>query len=130
MEDSHETENPQEALAEIWKWLSSAGNHFTGAWSLNADEEKREHRASLMMKGLPTPLKEGVRGVIRKVALDVGWKAKHIRFLKDRVEFVLKPYPLETRLLEEARSSEFRQAAHRKREETLRSPEGSRSPAP
>lgn len=128
--EPQETADPQEALTEVWRWLSAGGPHFPGGWTLNADDKKKTTRASLQMKGLPKDMRRAVMGVIRKAALDVGWRAKHVRFLVDRVEFELKPYPLEKRLLEEAKREEFRQAARRKREGTPPGRGGSQTPAP
>lgn len=79
------------------------------------DEKKREHRAALLCTEILPQLHKPIKGIIRDSALELGWRAKYIRFQKDRVEFVLKPYPLEARLREQARSEEFRQAARKKR---------------
>lgn len=116
--EPQETADPQEALAEVWRWLSAAGPHFPGGWGLDTDLEKGVHRAYLAMKGLPDNMHNAVRDVIRQTALSVGWRAKHIAISKDRVSFALKPYPLEMRLREEARSEEFRQEARRRRSGT------------
>ena len=114
----------------VWVWLNSAGPHFPGGWSIKADAEKCEHRATLAHKDLPHSMHKTVRGIIRSAALDVGWLAKYVKIGKASVEFSLKPYPLEQRLLAEAKSESFRQAAHRKREESRLHREDSHTPVP
>ena len=119
------------ALAEIWRWLSTAGEHFSGAWTLQGDEKKVEHKATLMLRALPAKsLLGNIKQIVRGSALTVGWRAKNLKFSKDRLEFVLKPYPLEYRLREEARREEFRQAARKKREGTHPGRVHARTPAP
>jgi len=97
---------------------------------LEPNPETGEHKAELAMKALPDNLREHIRGVVRQAALDVGWRAKHVAVLKDRVTFTLKPYPMEKRLADEARSEEFRQEARRRRSGTPLCRAKSRTPEP
>lgn len=130
MEPQEETDDPQQALATIWQWLSSAGPNFPGGWRLSPDPEQHEHKAELSVVALPDKMRKHVKDVIRQAALDAGWLAKHVSFHKDRVAFVLKPYPLEKRLADEARSEEFRQEARRKRLGTPLDRASGRTPEP
>jgi len=130
MEPQEETADPQEALQEVWRWLSSGGPHFPGGWSLDTDDKKREHHAKLQIASLPKDLHTSIRAIIRQVALGLGWRAVHVRFTREHVEFALKPYRVEVRQVQEAQREVFRQAARRKREGTRTNPEGGQTPAP
>lgn len=97
---------------------------------MEADAEKGVHKAELTSRDLPESMHEYVKGIVRQAALDIGWRAKYIAVLKDRVTFVLKPYPLEKRLADEAKSEYYRQEARRRRSGTPLDRAKSRNPAP
>ena len=127
--DPIETPDPVEALAQVWPWLELGGDHFTGVYRVDTNENQSIIHLQLRQKP-PSDAVKYVNGFIRQFLKRCGWRALDVQYKKSEMVFTMRPWPLHKQEADRLRSEDFRREARRRREEIQKDPEGSCTPEP